>query len=87
MGIYPLSEGRMPGQVIESNDVNLAYRPPVQPKPKVAPRGTVDPQIVQPDFYADASSSRASGEDLKFSSIKYIQSGYTKKRVDLFEAL
>lgn len=73
--------------MIESEDIQLAYRPPIQPKPRVAPRGTVDPQIVEPDFYADSPGTRAPGQDPKFSSIKYIQSGYTKKRIDLFEAL
>lgn len=71
--------------MIESEDAQMAYRPPVQPKPKVAPRGTLDPRMVTPDYYADAAGSQ--GVDPKFSSLKVIQSGYTKKRVDLFEAL
>ena len=73
--------------MIDSEDVQLAYRPPVQPKPKVAPRGTVDPKIVTPDYYANVNGSPAIDQDPKFASLKVIQSGYTKKRVDLFEAL
>lgn len=73
--------------MVEPDSVQFAYRPPVQPKPKVAPRGTADPRMVVPDYYAGAEASRASGQDPKFSTLKIIQSGYTKKRVDLFEAL
>ncbi|KAM7539059.1 hypothetical protein Aperf_G00000054009 [Anoplocephala perfoliata] len=81
------ARGRIHGQTIESENVQMAYRPPVQPKPKVAPRGTADPLMVTPDYYTDAAGSQSTGIDPKFSSLKVIQSGYTKKRVDLFEAL
>ncbi|CDS37877.1 ezrin [Echinococcus multilocularis] len=82
-----LARGRIHGQLVEPEDVQLAYRPPIQPKPKVAPRGTADPRMVLPDYYAGVEASRGPGQDPKFSSLKVIQSGYTKKRVDLFEAL
>nr|CUU97969.1 hypothetical transcript [Hymenolepis microstoma] len=68
----------------ESQDTGMSSRPPIHPKPKVAPRGTADPRIITPDYYADRP---ASDIDPKFTSLKFIQSGYTKKRVDLFEAL
>ncbi|KAM3173261.1 hypothetical protein ACTXT7_012864 [Hymenolepis weldensis] len=81
------AKGQFPGQIIESEDMPMSNRPPIHPKPKVAPRGTADPQIITPDYYADDSASRGFGIDPKFSSLKVIQSGYTKKRIDLFEAL
>ncbi|KAL5104663.1 Moesin [Taenia crassiceps] len=81
------AKGRIHGQLVEPDDVQLAYRPPVQPKPKVAPRGTADPRMVVPDYYTGVEASRGPGQDPKFSTLKIIQSGYTKKRVDLFEAL
>ncbi len=77
----------MHGQVIEPDAAPMSFRPPVQPKPKVAPRTAADPRMVTPDHYADADAARAAGDDLKFSSLKVIQSGFAKKRVDLFEAL
>ncbi|VDM32600.1 unnamed protein product [Hydatigera taeniaeformis] len=86
-GTSTLICSRIHGQLVEPDDVQLAYRPPVQPKPKVAPRGTADPRMVVPDYYSGAESSRNSSQDPKFSTLKIIQSGYTKKRVDLFEAL
>lgn len=79
--------GQLPGQIIESEDMPMSNRPPIYPKPKVAPRGTADPQIITPDYYADSPASGGFGIDPKFSSLKVIQSGYTKKRIDLFEAL
>ncbi|VDK41009.1 unnamed protein product [Taenia asiatica] len=81
------ARGRIHGQLIESDDVQMAYRPPVQPKPKVAPRGTVDPKTVVPDYYNGVEPFRGPGQDPKFPTLRIIQSGYTKKRVDLFEAL
>ncbi|KAL5971777.1 Moesin [Taenia solium] len=81
------ARGRIHGQLIEPDDVQMAYRPPVQPKPKVAPRVTADPKMVVPDYYNGVEPFRGPGQDPKFSTLKIIQSGYTKKRVDLFEAL
>ncbi|VDL62943.1 unnamed protein product [Hymenolepis diminuta] len=81
------AKGQLSGQIIESEDMPTSNRPPIHPKPKVAPRGTADPQIITPDYYADSPASGGFGIDPKFSSLKVIQSGYTKKRIDLFEAL
>ena len=84
---YRLVIGRQHGQVLEPQDVPQIYRPPVQPKPKVALRAQGDPHIVTPDNYGDGNNAGAAGDNLKFSSLKGIQSGFAKKRVDLFEAL
>ncbi|VDN96347.1 unnamed protein product [Rodentolepis nana] len=78
------AKGRLSAANNESQDKGMFNRPPIHPKPKVAPRGTADPRIITPDYYTDRPSSDI---DPKFTSLKFIQSGYTKKRVDLFEAL
>ncbi|VDD82353.1 unnamed protein product, partial [Mesocestoides corti] len=75
----PYTRGRMHGQVIEPETNQLAYRPPVQPKPKVAPRATADPQMVIPEPYTGGSATSAAGQDLKFSSLKVTQTGFAKK--------
>uniref|UniRef100_A0A0R3TZJ9 NADH-quinone oxidoreductase subunit B n=1 Tax=Rodentolepis nana TaxID=102285 RepID=A0A0R3TZJ9_RODNA len=37
----------------ESQDTGMFNRPPIHPKPKVAPGGTADPRIITPDYYTD----------------------------------